>query len=83
MNLENKLFAGLVVICTTAILGMQALLCVRTKRLITSLKNEDTPISPISYWGGVVPTGKAKENTSQKKITLRPLDNKNQYLDER
>lgn len=65
MKLESKLFAGLVAICTTAILGVQSLSCVKTKKLITSLKKEDSLTSPISYWGGVVHTGKANENTSQ------------------
>lgn len=65
MKLESKLFAGLVAICTTVILGMQGLSYVKTKKLITSLKNEDSHTSPISYWGGVVPTGKANESTNQ------------------
>lgn len=69
MKLENKLFAGLVAICTTVILGAQSLSYVKTKKLITSLKNEDSHTSPISYWGGVAHTGKANESIklSQKK----------------
>jgi len=83
MSIKNKLFAGLVGICTTAILGTQGLLYVKTKKLITSLKKEDTHTSPILYWKKVAHTGKVKENTSQKKTILGPSDNKNQYLDER